>query len=714
MADLAAQAEKDRERLKKRSRDAFAAAAELGELPKVKDPARRERCRNSLKAFLAEYFPRSTGLKPWGQCQIDAIDRIEVALRFDSWIANILPRGFTKSTISENSILWALLYGYRRYCLFFAGDATLATTSITSIQRELVRNPLLRDDFPEACIPFRALEGKNRRCDSQTYRGELTGIICNRDMLRLANIPGFAGAGGIIEAYGLLAPPRGARDKSDEGENLRPDCAVLDDPQTDVSAKSSVQTASRLEHIHNSIAMMGGHGAPLSMIVNATVIKDGDLADRISQHDAWQSVRVSMMPSLPTNLERLWLGQYAKIRKTYDRNDPMGKVKAKLASTEFYKQHRDEMDTGASCSWYDIPLPADEVSAIQHGMNIWIDKGESVFWSECQNKPLRATSVSSLEITEEVQYSFSGYAQNVVPVGASHVVFGCDVHDNLIYWTVSACDSQFTGSVLSYGTWPQQNVGWFSKNSAKITLQSLYGNEDQERLIEIGLEDIIGQLLRADWRNAHGDVLRVSCGLVDCGYKPQAVSNAIRRLLPASNIVLCSHGIGIGPTKKPFAEYDLSPKRVIRCGPDTQYPRWIIPTEHRDGDIYRVNFDTNFWKDTTAARLMQGASVGRWTLFSEADHGHFVSHLMSESPNAISANGRTVNVWENKRGDNHWWDTLVLCVLAASLSGAVLPTGVQIAQVPTQPIYHEPEQAIAASENSWHLDDGRNYFAFNR
>lgn len=710
-----------------RSRRVFEAAADIGTLPPIADPKRRKAGGESLLYFLTTYFPNSTGLSPLGQDQLDMIDRIEVALREEGWVANIMPRGFIKSTVSENSILWALLYGIRRYCLFFAGTASLAEKGITSIKQELLTNELLLADFPEACIPFLKLEGKSQRCASQSYGGKLTNLMCNRDVLRLAQIPGWDGAGGIVESYGLLAPPRGARYKNEKGENVRPDIAVCDDPQTDDSARSETQVNSRMRYIKNSISMMGGHGSELSIIINATIIADGDLADQISDptiSQEWQAVRIPMVKSLPTQLDKLWLGEYATIRRTYDRSDPRGRIKAKEASTEFLKAHYDEMHHGAEVSWENIGLEKTEISALQHAMNILIDKGPNTFWAECQNKPLRPTSVSTLEITREVGSRTSGYDKNVIPLDASHLVFGVDVHDELLYYTVAAVANDFTGNILSYGTFPEQTTSHFNLRSAKQTLSKHYRlskGEDAERAIELGVEEIVGKLLHSDWRNVNGDPIRVSCGLVDVGYKSTEVANALRRLLPASQVVLMSRGIGIGPTKKPMPEYDTSPGKVIKAGPDPSYPRWILPTNGRDGSLYQVQFDANFWKDTLAARLVQTSRVGRWQLYGneKTDHSHYTSHLISETVNQVTANGRTVNMWENTSVDrqNHWWDTTVLCAIAASLCGAVLP--VAKPQEPedetvTTAVQQQPESFNDNMEEMFTTEDGRSFFAHNR
>lgn len=710
-------AARDRERLAQRSRDARSAVADIGEIPPVKDPARRERGRESLVYFLREYFPNSTGRSPLCQEQINVAERLEVALVEEGWVCNIMPRGFIKSTMSENSMLWAMLYGIRSYILFFAGTASLAEKGIDSVKRELLYNERLQEDFPEACYPILKLEGKSIRALTQTYQGNLTNIECKGDTLRLAMIPGAECSGAILEAYGLLAPPRGARYKNEKGENVRPDFSVLDDPQTDDSATSMTQTNKRLDYIHSSISMMGGHGNELSMVCNATIKAEGDLADQLSDPSTdwgenWQSVRVAMLKTLPTNMDDLWLTDYAKIRRSYDRTDPRGRIKAKFASTQFYKSNRDAMDAGAEATWENIGLEKTEISAIQHAMNILIDKKEATFWSECQNAPLRPSVAAPLHLEkDELLERFNNYGYGVIPAGRSNVVFHVDVHDELLYWTVGAVGQDFTGDAIAWGTWPEQPADWFNLRSAKRTLSQMYTTVDSETAIEHGVRDLLSRLLEYDWAFAERTGLPVSCGLVDAGYKAKQVANAIRAL-QCGDRVMTAKGIPTGPRKKPMPEYDMSAHRVLRCGPDPAAPRWYYPIEQIDGGVLRVHFDANFWKSVVASRLTQVPDEGAWKLWGDRrqDHGHYVSHLCAERPVQQTAEGRTVNVWEVvSNRDNHWWDTLVGCAVAASMMGCILPSEGAVIQV-DDPSPDDNQPKVPRLE----APDGRPFFATAR
>jgi hypothetical protein len=671
--------DQERNRKAEHSRSRYDSVAEIGDIPQIVNVERRESCRHNLPLFLATYFPYSTGKKPLCDEQIAAAKRIEVAMLDEAWVGNIMPRGFIKSTMSENSLIWGLGYGHRRYGMFFAGTASLACKGIKSIYGEFVTNLLLREDFPELCYPFLALKGKSQRCASQTHQGELTGIEWTKDHLVLPTIACSVSSGALLEAYGLLAPPRGAREKNTAGENVRPDIVILDDPQTDQSAKSEVQTAARLDYILQSIMMMGDHGTEVSAVLNATVIAENDVPSQLAdpnKHPEWQCVRVQMLKSMPHRIDDLWLTEYAKIRRAYDRHDPRGRIKAIYSSTEFYRQNQMEMDAGAEATWENIPLKGHEISAIQHGMNILIDKGDRTFYAECQNTPIRPHVSAALAIDrDDLLQRNNYYARGVIPEDRSHVVFHVDVHDEVLYYSVAAVGQDFTGDSITYGTWPEQPTPYFTLRSAKRKLTDMYPSLDGDQAIEQGIVDILSRLLETEWVFVGGSSLAVSVGLVDAGYKPKAVANAIRRI--GNPVIHSSRGIGIGPIEKPMPEYDMSGKRVLRCGPDPSQPRWFFPREHVDGGVLRVNFDANFWKSTVVARLIQSADSGAWKLWGNEriDHSAYIDHMLAERPEQKTKNGRTVNVWEVYGSkDNHWFDTLVGCGVAASIAGCSLPT----------------------------------------
>lgn len=688
----------ERRRKRQWAREHRADNTSLGdELPEVANPGRKALCRSDLHLFLQWYFPHSTGMGPFGAPQMQLIDRFAMACRHPSRFLSVLSRGFVKTTVSVHALLWAGLYGHSQNSVFLAANAALASNAVESIKRELLGNDLLHEDFPEVTVSLRALNNTHHRAKSQTFNGVLTCPEWKKDTIVFPTLEGSPSSGCIIQSKGLEAASRGLSYKRLDGFNVRPTVVVIDDAQTDKSAKSAKEIQKRSDIIRKGVARLGGHGSKSSVIINGTPLQPDDLIEQLCDrklHPGWSKTRCPMVPQLPTEeeLQVHWLGPYARILTNFDDDNIESQERAEKAATEYYKQHRDAMDAGFEVAWWSIPLEKNEISAIQHAMNIAILEGWDVFMAECQLSPLKPTVSSTLQIDISVAKRTSNYARFVVPLTAQHLVFGVDVHDEILYYAVAAVASDFTGYVIDYGTHPDQKSNFFTHATVKRTLSREYPGESPERCIELGVEDLVYRLLHEIFRTPNGDAVPITNGLVDVGYKPVAVANALRRLLPSSQVVLMAKGIGIGPDQKPMVDYDLDIKKVFRCGPDKKRPRWIMPVSGRDGQLVRVDSDTNYWADVTAARFVQSADVARWQLFGGAgdDHSMIAAHLTCMAPflKAGSKSGRSVNVWDyaGSSRDNHYWDCVVQCALAASISGAEVPGVIRTVEVPIKTV----------------------------
>ena len=67
---------------------------------------------------------------------------------------------------------------------------------------------------------------------------------------------------------------------------------------------------------------------------------------------------------------------------------------------------------------------------------------------------------------------------------------------------------------------------------------------------------------------------------------------------------------------------------------------------------------------------------GCLSMFGDSPDQHrlFAEHMSAEYRVKTQGRGRTVDEWKMRpeRGDNHWFDGLVGCAVAASMQGAVL------------------------------------------
>jgi hypothetical protein len=654
------------------SRRRTAEQADVGEIPAVVDPDRREACRLDLHRFLTTYFPHSTGLHPFSADHRRVIARLEQGILHGGRFAQAIYRGAAKTTISENAALWATLYAHRRFVVIIGADKGSADGNIASVKTELETNDRLAEDFPEVCYPVACLEGKVQRTHSQTIDGQLTHIRWTGDKLVFPRVNGSKASGAIIVARGITGRIRGMKHKTPDGHQIRPDFVIIDDPQTDTSAKSPSQVEARLNIIRKAILKLAGHGTTISAVMNGTVICPDDVVDQLCDPElnpAWQSERIPMVTEWSDAHESLWLGDYKRIRETYDRSDPADQQRAHAAATEFYREHRAEMDAGCIVSWAHCYDHEHEISAIQHAYNALIDDGPDVFASEFQNRPVvQQIGDESIE-AEDVRERTNGLTRGQLQTDSQHVTAMVDVHDKLLYWMVCGWRADFTGQVIDYGAYPEQSDAHYQLSGVTRTLGRVHPGTGREGAIHAGLERLVEDLLKRVFQRTDGATVQIGRLLIDRGYKPKIIESVLRRV--GSAVAMPSRGRGIGAANKPLSEYRSERGQVIG-----HY--WRIPSVSGTKESPYLEIDANYWKSFVQSRLCVAiGQSGALSLFGRDGQVHRLlsDHLAAEYAVLVEAQGRAIHEWKQKpaRPDNHWLDCLVGCAAAASMLGAQLP-----------------------------------------
>ena len=648
-----------------RRRETSRKGSDIGEIPPVLDAARRESCRLDLAAFLQVYFPMSTGLSPFSADHVRVIARIQDCILRGGRFTNAVYRGFAKSTISENSLLWGVLYGHRRFGAIFAGEGGLAEKAISSIKLELAENDLLAEDFPEVCHAVRALEGKPQRCLSQTCGGEKTYIGWAADRVVFPAIDGSVASGAIIMAKGLTGSILGLRHKAADGKQLRPDFVIVDDPQTRESAASPMQCTKRLEILQKSVVKLAGHTKQIAVVVNATVIQQEDMVDQLldqRKFPAWQGERIPMVRAWSTHHEDLWLGRYREIRNTFATDKVGDQARAHREANEFYAANRAAMDDGCLVSWASCYDPDAEQSAIQHAYNALIDDGPDVFASEFQQQPLANQAQQTALTQDEVRGRAVEVPRWIVPRGIDTLTAFVDVQEAVLYWMVVGWGHQLRGHVVAYGTYPEQTAKYYTLRDVKKTLVKVAGGASLEAAIAAGLEAVAADLLDREFARESDDaVLRVGQLLIDANWaRSTGVVRDFARRSKWGPRVLPAHGRFVGASSSMLT--DRKPDKGERVGSN-----WRTSTI---GKQRHVLFDTNAWKSLVAARCKLPPPDTQSLTVHAGTHEMLSEQWSAEYPVRVEARGRTVDEWRLIPGrDNHWWDCVVGAAVAASFIG---------------------------------------------
>lgn len=649
----------------KRGLEMALTARDIGELPAVVDPERKESCKKDFRKFCETYFKEAFPLA-WSNDHLRVIDRIETAVLHGGLFALAMPRGSGKSTLAEISAIWCMLYGHIPFVALIGATESAAQEMLLSVKTEIETNEVLAEDFPEVCYPIAKLGGIPNRCAGQLYKGNRTRIVWTSDELVLPTIEGSAASGMIVRVAGLTGRVRGMKFKRPDGKTVRPKLVIVDDPQTNESANSIEQCRKRVKILAGDILGLAGPGQKISGLMPCTVITPGDMADQIldrDKHPEWNGERTKLLYEYPTN-EKIW-EEYAEIRANCLRE-----YHDIHLATEFYREHQEEMDEGAVPAWPARYNP-DELSAIQHAMNLKL-QDNAAFLAEYQNEPLvEKTNEEALLSVDEICKQLNGLSVGTVPLECTKLTMFIDVQKKLLYYCVCAWSDDFTGAVIDYGAWPEQKKTNFTLDEASPTIEEAIKTGGFEGQLYKALEKLVRLKMQQVYVREDGAEFHIERIMIDAnwGLSTDTIYQFCRQS-EYSGVVLPAHGRYVGASSKPMSEYKK--KKGEKLGFN-----WLIPAIAGKRAIRHVVFDSNFWKSFVHARLcvLIGDS-GNLSLYGRNPLAHlnFAKHLTAEYRVKTSGHGREVDEWRIRpeKRDNHWLDCLAGCAVGASMQGSAL------------------------------------------
>ena len=664
------------------SRRKSEAKREIGEIPPIENIKRREKCRNSLKLFCETYNPKPFYFG-WSAAHLKAIARIEESLFHGALFAFAMPRGSGKTTLCRMALLWAIAYAHCRYVFLIGATSDKADDTLESVKIFIRYLPEFAADFPEISHPAKALEGIANRASGQSCLGESTLIEWSKDTVILPTVPcppnwpkkwkkrsdGKAPtSGAILATSGLTGEGiRGSLKTLTDGDLLRPDFVLLDDPQTSESATSLAQNTKRLSLITNDVLGMAGPGRPIAGVMPCTVIARGDMIDEVltrKKHPLWRGERTKMLETFPTDLTA-WR-DYFEIYEACAQADPPDFT----ASNDYYIKHRAKLDEGAAATWEDRKSKT-EISAIQAAMHLYF-RDRAGFMAEYQNEPLDVAmqpGVRRLQI-EAILKRVNGLKRGVVPRDCSRVTGFIDPGRRVHWYCFVAWSEKFGGSVIDYGTWPPQRSSNFHKDDESlITLEAYYPGKSEPEFVHDGLVDLCNQVLHREYEQyGTGGMMRAEQVLFDCGFLPKTIEQFVRSTKTVNTATIISKGRSRDTGRSPIATW---PRR----DDEKRGANWIrTMSESKIGHM--IQFDPDEWKSFIYNRLFEhfaGRSpLKLWGLEGEVDHKLFAAHMTSECGVPEKSQGADFEKWKvvpNTGINNDFFDCLVGCAVAASVSG---------------------------------------------
>jgi len=576
------------------------------------------------------------------------------------------PRGEGKTSLCEWVIQYAVLTGLVKFVVLFAATGPDAESSLNSIRARFEENDRLFEYYPEVCGPVRALEYTAQRARTQTVTGSRHDngeafdrhpsmfSWCGRE-IKLPNVPGSPSAGSIIATRGLDAAVRGMKRGS-----LRPQVAVIDDPDTEETVNSEDQAKKLENKIDRNIAGLAGQSRRIGRVMLTTIqnrrcvsFKYTDPAAKPSFHGK----RFGFLVTPPEN-PNLW-DDYIALRQ-------IDWQQGTNSAHEYYLANRDKMDAGAVVGNPFRRGDSGEVSALQFYFNEVARLGQDAVDSEYQNNPTEESGPVESGLTPfRILKKLSGFSHKEVPPGCTVISQGIDVGKRYLHWVVRAWTPDgLTGYTIDYG------------------VQQVYGVATGS---EEGLDDALREALcsrmeevRAEgYSSASGTRYDVDMTLVDARYRTSAIYTTCDAL-----------GLGI----RPVMGYGKSAGCVKGIFSDVQRKT----TEKRPGgdgwfesrkkigngkSIWCIDIDADRWKSWEHDRWMTAPDKpGCLWLYGipgedskrisgeELEHQrrHYPSHICAEIEVEETIDGIVKRYWKAK-GENHWLDASSYSNVAAHM-----------------------------------------------
>jgi len=658
---MAARKKTPEERGDLRERDNIRKAAESAktraiDIPPPVDMARRESLEDDTPAWMRHYMPEAFA-DPFTEDQDEIIAAVDDVILNGGYKAIAAPRGDGKTTLVKGLIVKAICTGAIRFPVGIGATARQTEeTILAGVKDEFESNDQLMADYPEICAPIRALEGSAKRAAMQTHM--------DKDGEQRRTKFQWAGDGVVFptvenlswidesRASGLAFRTRGA-DAAIRGllfRNRRPDFVLIDDPDTDESATSPLQTAKRCKVIRRGISQLGTGRRKIGVVMLTTISAIDSVSDIFTdpkREPAWNGKRYKALKTWPIR-EDMW-EDYITIRRTYEPTEDGAKDRAQAAATKFYGDNRAQMDDGSAVSNpYRFDPSRGQLSALQRCFDTIADDGREAFETECQNSPpieekQEESGITDLMVRSRLNARIKGMASR----DSLGITIGIDVGKYACYYTTISWRPQAMGDVIDYGVIEVHNP-----NEIGI-----------EKAITTALLSFRDDLTANPYVNEDGEPIAPRIAFIDAQYQTDAVLSMCKA---SGTPYYPSHGYGTGhPGMKAFRVPPTGAGIVIG---DHLYSKIDIKHATREFHI-----DADHWKTWVHSRFM--IDVGKPSSLalygSDAKiHTVYSSHIVSETQVDEFIRGKGVKrSWKKISRANHMFDSTSLACAAGSLIG---------------------------------------------
>ena len=603
-----------------------------------KDPAKW------LRYYLGERFPVL-----FGGIHIELINACLRSIVNGTGVTAACPRGFGKTSIEWGVALYCVLTGECRFPVVIGWKNSAGVELLDQWLTQLSTNERLLEDYPCQCAPFAMstqstrLKGLIRDVETEESVGcDVSRMKCYVVIPSVKEpTTGVERKACVLASASINGSVKGMNVGLKTGESLRPDVALLDDPQDEETAQSSVGVAKVIKKINYGIRSLSGPRRRISVMAAVTCVEHEDVSHYLLTRPGTEIVKTSQITHWPEG----WAdedGREGQTRKMWDEWNRVRieGIEAKdegKAARAFYSANKKALTLGMAVSWEQRFNPDSDPDALYAAMWDFYDLGEAAFMAERQNEPL-IEGTSALEITPKMICSRIDHTRRSgqVPDWATLVIASTDVNPSYALST----------SIIAFGNDQRHAVVWYGVHKMNVSGDL----PDTQRKAEImaGLE--------AHRKNILALPCRPSSWVIDGGGSPE---NTIITFAAHCEIETFT---AFGRSSTQYRTYGRSKQRIkpfeqAHIVSESYSRKWII-------------WNADFWrKQSHLAWVGAIGSPGTCDL-PPGNHGDFAEQICNEQLRGeVELNGKTIYDWKTKPGPHDFGDVMAQGLMFAAVRG---------------------------------------------
>ena len=619
---------------------------EIGDIPPPLRPALRESCRLDLAKFGWVYCRSLLDHQPSAEFKLRIVDKIQTAILHGGQVAVEALRGGGKTTWFTIATVWGILYGHIRFPIIICASQPLAKNLRRAVLTCLESSKPIAEDFPAVALPLQKMGGIAQRGLSLTYRGKPTGFVSTDAIFRLADLKDAdghrldCGCGAVIAVRGVGSTIRGLN-----VDGVRPDFALLDDPQTQKDARSDSRCQVLEEYIHSDVLGLAANTSTISAFIAITPQRFGDLAHRIFDRTLHPNWNASVCPAILHYCEHFdeLADEFAEVYLQDVANEDFERT----ASRAWYREHRDNF---AAVVMLD-PLAYDkdhEEDALHHCLVKMCAIGKTAFAAEYQMVVEAANAELNLT-PEQVARAVNATPAWILPAQCDSVVASCDVNikeGQGFSWVVVGFSRRRIAAVIAYGRYPERGR-LVPKDATEL---------EKSQAISRGIFHVIELIRNHRITKPNGQAVNLRALSFDRGYNATAICTTLRHIRES------------GRYRIPFQLAALRGAGWQNFGKDKRHAlaagdQWAVYSGEKLGEY--LEFCAPYWREVAQSGFLETPLMPASTsIFGTADNiqGHwaFASEICAERlvRKWTHPSGKTAWDWQTTGQANHWLDAL--------------------------------------------------------